>query len=121
MPIREVFEVCDSSMIHHDVVEAVRAAMPQEAPLYDVSELFKVLGDATRAKILCALTLSEMCVGDIAAMLGMTSSAISHQLRTLKRARVVKSRRGGKAVYYQLADEHIKSLFQIAFEHATEG
>ena len=114
------FECCETNVIHYDIVENVRAKLPPEEPVYDVAELFKILGDSTRARIICALELSEMCVCDIAALLNMTSSAISHQLRVLKQSRIVKSRREGKIVYYKLADEHISQLFDIAFDHMTE-
>ncbi len=113
-------EYCETNIIHYDVVEKVRAKLPPEEPVYDVAELFKILGDSTRARIICALEISEMCVCDIAALLNMTSSAISHQLRVLKQSRIVKSRRDGKIVYYKLADEHIRQLFDVAFEHMTE-
>lgn len=111
---------CDSSIIHYDIVEKVREKLPPEEPVYDVAELFKIFGDSTRARIICALTISEMCVCDIAALLSMTSSAISHQLRVLKQSRIVKSRREGKVVYYRLADAHIVQIFNVAFEHIME-
>lgn len=114
------FESCDSNMIHHDIVLDVSEKMPGEETVYDISELFKIFGDSTRSRIICSLLISEMCVCDIAALLNMTSSAISHQLRILKQGRVVKSRREGKVVYYRLADSHIEEIFKIAFEHMTE-
>ena len=113
-------DFCDTNVIHNDVVLAVREKMPSGEPLYGVAELFKVFGDSTRARIICALTIAEMCVCDIAAALGMSSSAISHQLRILKQARIVKNRRVGKVVYYHLSDEHITTIFNIAFEHVIE-
>lgn len=113
-------ETCDCSIIHNDVIEKVRAAMPDEEPIYEVSELFKVFGDSTRARIICALGISEMCVCDLSSLLGMTQSAISHQLRILKGARMVKNRRNGKVVYYSLDDEHIKEIFAVAFTHVME-
>ena len=94
--------------------------IPEETVIYDVAELFKACGDSTRASIMCALMKSEMCVNDIANMLGMTSSAISHQLRILKHMRIVKSRREGKSVFYKLADSHIEEIFKMAFEHVLE-
>lgn len=121
MPDNEsTFDICESNIIHHDVVLDVSEKMPEEDIIYDVSELFKVFGDSTRARIICSLLISEMCVCDIAALLNMTSSAISHQLRILKQARIVRSRRSGKIVYYRLADNHIEQIFKIAFEHITE-
>ena len=94
--------------------------MPDDELILDAAELFKVFGDSTRAKIICALTISEMCVCDIAALLSMTSSAISHQLRILKQARIVRSRRDGKIIYYSLDDAHIKQLFDTATDHLKE-
>ncbi|MCC8129307.1 MAG: metalloregulator ArsR/SmtB family transcription factor [Clostridiales bacterium] len=94
--------------------------MPDEDPIYEVAELFKVFGDSTRARIICALSISELCVCDLSCLLNMSQSAISHQLRILKQARMVKNRRSGKSVYYSLADEHIRQLFATAFEHVME-
>lgn len=111
---------CDCNIIHNDIIEKVRKKMPQEESLYDLAELFKVFGDSTRIKILWALDESEMCVCDIAALLGMTQSAISHQLRVLKQTRLVKFRKEGKVVYYSLDDEHIKQIFNQGMEHIHE-
>jgi ArsR family transcriptional regulator len=113
-------EVCESNVIHDEAVERVRSAIQDEDPIYEVAELFKVFGDSTRARIICALNISELCVCDLSCLLNMSQSAISHQLRILKQARMVKNRRAGKVVYYSLADEHIKTLFEIAFEHVME-
>jgi ArsR family transcriptional regulator, lead/cadmium/zinc/bismuth-responsive transcriptional repressor len=110
----------EASVIHEDVIREVRSKLPQEKPIICVSELFKILGDETRSKIICALGFSEMCVCDIASLLRMSSSAISHQLRILKESKIIKSRREGKVVYYSLADKHIEKLFNIAFEHVVE-
>jgi len=110
---------CDCSVIHREVVERVAKAMPREEKLYDLAELFKVFGDSTRIKILCALQQEEMCVCDIAALLGMTHSAISHQLRILKQAGLVKFRRDGKVVYYSLDDEHVSNIFAQGFVHVS--
>jgi ArsR family transcriptional regulator len=115
------FAACDCSIIHEDVVRAVAGAMPDDEVLFDVAELFKVFGDSTRVKILCALQRSEMCVCDIAAVLGMSTSATSHQLRVLKQSKLVKYRREGKIVFYSLDDEHVSSIFVQAFEHVEEG
>ncbi len=105
---------------HTQAVEKVSRELPDEEILYDVAELFKVFGDSTRVRIICALFESEMCVCGIAEVLGMTQSAISHQLRVLKQARLVKYRREGKTVFYSLADAHIKTIFNQAFEHIME-
>lgn len=110
----------EPSLINEDMVASVRDKMPDEEPIYEVSELFRVFGDSTRARMICALSISELCVGDLAALLMMTQSAISHQLRILKQSRLVKSRREGRVVYYALADDHIKALFTVAFEHIME-
>ncbi|MBU3128030.1 metalloregulator ArsR/SmtB family transcription factor [Clostridium tagluense] len=113
-------EFCTCSTIHEDVVEQVRKSIPQEETLYDLAELFKVFGDTTRIRILCVLFQTEMCVCDIAALLNMTQSAISHQLRVLKNARLVKHRREGKVVFYSLDDEHVKQIFDQGLIHIKE-
>ena len=110
----------EANVIHEDVLARVKEKMPDEEPVYEVSELFKVFGDSTRARIICALNIEEMCVCDLAALLNMTQSAISHQLRILKTARLVKSRKQGKIVYYSLDDAHIGDIFAKAFEHVME-
>lgn len=102
------------------LVTEVKNAMPAEDDLFEVAELFKAFGDLTRAKIICALSQSELCVSDLTQLLEMNQSAISHQLRLLKQARLVKTRRDGKTRYYSLADEHIKEMFKVAFEHVME-
>jgi len=114
------FDRCQCNVIHEDVVNRVKSNMPEEEHLYDLAELFKVFGDTTRAKILYALFASEMCVCDIASLLNMTQSAISHQLRVLKQARLVKYKKEGKIVYYSLADEHVKQIFDQGLLHITE-
>lgn len=113
-------EVCECNAIHEEVVSRVRKMMPEEEKLYDLAELFKVFGDTTRVRILCALFESEMCVCDISVLLGMTQSSISHQLRVLKSAKLVKNRKEGKVVYYSLNDEHIKHIFEQGLEHISE-
>ena len=95
-------------------------AIPDDNVLYDVSELFKIFGDATRVKILFLLLKEEMCVCDIAGLLGIQQSAISHQLRVLKNARLVKFRRDGKTVFYSLADGHVETMLNQGIEHVTE-
>lgn len=113
-------EMCDTPVIHEESVAKVKARMQDGEPIYQVAELFKVLGDPTRARILCALSISELCVCDLSCILDMSQSAVSHQLRILKQARIVKNRRAGKSVYYSLDDDHIKNLFSMAFEHVIE-
>lgn len=116
----EAIETCSCTTIHDDIIQKVRAVMPQEETLYDLAELYKAFGDTTRIKILCALFEAEMCVCDIAALLNMTQSAISHQLRVLKQSRLVKHRKDGKVVYYSLDDSHIKSIFDQGLLHISE-
>jgi DNA-binding transcriptional ArsR family regulator len=115
---------CECTVIHDEVVSAVRAKMPGEEVFFDLADLFKVFSDSTRVRILCALRYteeySEMCVCDIAALLGMTKSAISHQLRVLRQARLVKFRKEGKVVYYSLADEHVLNVFTQGLLHVME-
>ncbi|HWQ30305.1 MAG TPA: metalloregulator ArsR/SmtB family transcription factor [Negativicutes bacterium] len=111
---------CSCSVIHEDVVNKVKEIMPEEELLYDLAELFKVFGDTTRIKILWALFEADMCVCDIANLLGMNQSAISHQLRVLKQARLVKYRKDGKVVYYSLDDEHVKHIFDQGLIHINE-
>ncbi|WP_073011072.1 ArsR/SmtB family transcription factor [Clostridium amylolyticum] len=113
-------EVCKSNVIHQDTIDKVLKVMPEEELLYDLAELFKVFGDSTRVKILSALFESEMCVCDLSVALSMTQSAISHQLRVLKQANLVKFRREGKVVYYSLSDNHIKSIFDQGLLHVQE-
>lgn len=117
---RNVRGRCDCNIIHENVVSSVKEKMPDEEKLYDLAELFKVFGDSTRIKILCALAESEMCVCDISALLNMTQSAISHQLRILKQAKLVKSRREGKVVFYSLDDDHVKQIFNQGLDHINE-
>ncbi|SFN85989.1 ArsR/SmtB family transcription factor [Proteiniclasticum ruminis] len=114
-------ERCDCDVIHEDVLNIVLDKMPAEESLYDLAELFKVFGDSTRVRILWALDAHEMCTCDLAYALNMTQSAISHQLRVLKQAKLVKNRREGKIVYYSLADDHVRTIFDQAMEHVSEG
>lgn len=111
---------CNCTIVHESIIEKVKELMPPEESLYDLAELFKVFGDTTRIKILCALFEAEMCVCDIAELLGMTQSAISHQLRALKQARLVKFRREGKVVFYSLDDDHVQSIFSLGLVHVNE-
>lgn len=112
---------CDCEVIHADVVDSVKSKMPDEYELYDLSDFFKVLGDSTRAKIMWALDEHEMCVCDLAVLLNMTKSAISHQLKSLKQANLVKYRKDGKVVFYSLSDDHVKEIFEKGLEHIREG
>lgn len=110
-------ELCECNVVHEGVVDKVRAAMPSEELLADVAELFKVFGDSTRTRILSALFEAELCVCDIASLLNMTKSAVSHQLRILRQTKIVKNRRSGKEVYYSLDDGHIAQIYKTALEH----
>lgn len=111
---------CEFMHVHEDLVKKVEDNMPLEEELFDLAELFKIFGDSTRIKILYVLFETEMCVCDIAQLLNMTVSAISHQLRILKQARLVKFRKEGKSVFYSLADEHIKKIIDNGMEHINE-
>jgi len=111
---------CSVHVIHKDIVEKVQKKMPDEELLLNLAELFKVFGDSTRIRIISALMFSKMCVCDIAAVLGMTKSAISHQLRILRQTKLVKNRREGKIVYYSLDDKHVSAIFKQGFAHINE-
>ncbi len=111
---------CDCGVIHHDVVDAVKENMLPEETYQQISTFFKVLGDATRTKIIWALDGQELCVCDLANVLNMTKSAVSHQLGSLRRARLVKCRREGKTVYYSLDDDHVRLMFEAGLEHIHE-
>ena len=111
---------CDCDTIHEDVVNDVRGKLPDEDNLIDLADLFKIFGDSTRVKILSALLAAEMCVCDIAVLLGMTKSSISHQLRVLKQSKLVKYRKDGKVVYYSIADSHVETILQQGLSHICE-
>lgn len=113
-------ERCEFIHVHEDVVEKVNQEMPEDEILYDLAELFKLFGDSTRIKILYVLFESEMCVCDIAQLLHMTQSAISHQLRALKQSKLVKYRREGKTIFYSLADGHVRTIINQGMEHISE-
>ena len=106
--------------VNRALVTELNGSLPDEEMFYRLSELYKVFGDSTRIKILYALFEAEMCVCDIAALLGMTQSAISHQLRVLKQSQLVKFRRDGKTIYYSLADDHVRTIIGMGIEHLTE-
>lgn len=113
-------QVCGCTVIHSETVDEVRGQMPEHKKLYKLSELYKNFADGTRVRILWALSISEMCVCDLAAMFGMTKSAISHQLKVLRLSDLVKFRKEGKVVYYSLSDDHVKSILGQGFEHVNE-
>lgn len=119
MSVNEL-ECCESTELHEDLLRTVTEHMPDEEELYDLAELFKVFGDSTRIRILYVLFEAELCVCDIAEALQMTQPAISHQLRILKQAKLVKNRREGKSVFYSLADGHVRTIIAQGIEHIEE-
>ena len=112
--------LCDVTVIHEDIVEKVRNGLTDEKLLRKMAEMFKVMNDPTRLKIINALLLSEMCVCDIAALMDMTQPTISHHLKILRQSELIKYRREGKVVYYSPDDEHVGVLFTKGLEHALE-
>jgi len=108
---------CHCEAHSHEGAAAVQATMPNEDLLYDLANFFKVLGDSTRVRILMALDVSELCVCDLADALSMTKSAVSHQLRALRQARLVRYRKEGKNVFYSLDDEHVRAVIEMALVH----
>ena len=113
-------ESCEYLYVHEDVVQRVTSQMPEDEELYDLAELFKVFGDSTRIKILYALFEAELCVCDIAQLLRLTQTAVSHQLKVLKLNKLVSSRREGKNVFYALADDHVRRIIDQGMEHIGE-
>ena len=113
-------ECCDTYQVHDDLLKTVNEKMPEESELQDLADLFKVFGDFTRIRILFVLFEAEVCVCDLAEALDMTQSAISHQLKILKQARLVKSRREGKSVFYSLADGHVRTIIAQGRDHIEE-
>ena len=116
----ENIETCESEIIHEDTVKKVKATFPKDEMIFDLADFYKIFGDTTRVKILYALDKSELCVCDISALLGMSVSAVSHQLRALRESDLVRTKRDGKVIYYSLADEHVKSILECGIEHIKE-
>lgn len=112
--------LCECDELHEDVIAKKREEMPDEAMLYELSDFFKILGDSTRMRILFAIDGEPMCVCDIADLLGMTKSAVSHQLKILRRSDLITYRKSGKNVFYTLADDHVKDIIEKALEHIGE-
>ena len=112
--------ICDCDVIHKEVVEKVKEVMPEKQAITNLTSLYKAFADKTRLEILYALHKSEMCVCDLAVLLNMTKSAISHQLKTLRLANLVKNRREGKIVYYSLTDKHVYEIFEQSLKHVAE-
>ncbi len=111
---------CDYMHAHPELIKEITESMPDDDILIDLSELFKVFGDSTRIKILTALSKGELCVCDISKAVGMTDSAVSHQLKILKNAKLVSFRRDGKTVFYSLADDHVTTILMMGLEHINE-
>ena len=120
MDTKKPIEKCEFLCVHEDVVQEVLQKMPEEETLFDLAEFFKMFGDSTRIRILYALRETELCVCDIASLLGLTQTAVSHQLRVLKTSKMVKSRRSGKTVFYSLDDEHIHNILDMGICHLKE-
>ena len=117
----DAFDVCQTKCIHPEKIVKTREAMCSEKDLTDLAEVFKVLGDFTRVRILQALSIEELCVCDISALFDLTQSAVSHQLRLLRAAKLVKFRKEGKIVFYSLDDDHVRNLFAQGLKHVKEG
>jgi ArsR family transcriptional regulator, lead/cadmium/zinc/bismuth-responsive transcriptional repressor len=113
-------DICKSEIIHEEVIEDVRGKMADAAVMHKLADFFKVFGDSTRIRILNGLLFAEMCVCDLSALLNMNQSAVSHQLRVLKQANLVKNRREGKVIYYSLKDDHVRTIFREGFDHLNE-
>ncbi|MCD8323542.1 MAG: metalloregulator ArsR/SmtB family transcription factor [Clostridiales bacterium] len=113
-------EVCDTIEVHEELVKKVMANMPEETELYDLAELFKIFSDSSRIRILFVLFEAEVCVCDLAKMLNMSQSAVSHQLRILKQSKLVKNRREGKSIFYSLADDHVRTIIAQGRDHIEE-
>lgn len=113
-------EICEGCEVHEDLLKIVNETLPEETELYDLAELFKVFGDSTRIRILFVLFEAEVCVCDLAKVLNMTQSAISHQPRILKQNKLVKNRREGKSIFYSLADDHVRTIINQGRDHIEE-
>ena len=113
-------EICEGCEVHEDLLKIVNETLQEETELYDLAELFKVFGDSTRIRILFVLFEAEVCVCDLAKVLNMTQSAISHQLRILKQNKLVKNRREGKSIFYSLADDHVRTIINQGRDHIEE-
>ena len=111
---------CDSTCVHKDVVDAVKSTFMAEEVLFDLADFYKIFGDTTRIKILYAIDKQDLCVCDIASILNMTVSAVSHQLKQLRDSNLVKTRREGKSIYYSLSDDHVRQIIDCGLEHIME-
>ena len=120
MPGNETDLVCDTREVHNEAVARARGFMPPQDTVEGLADFFKIFGDGTRVRILLALDSGEMCVCDISETLGMSMSAVSHQLRMLRDAKLVTSRREGRSIYYSLCDDHVRIVLETALEHVGE-
>ena len=120
MEKNKIAETCDCDIIHEDVVERVKKTLSEKDEYIELASLFKMFGDGSRVQLLHALEFEEMCVCDLAALLGITKSAVSHQLKALRLANLVKFRREGQNVYYSLADDHVRKILDMGFDHIHE-
>ena len=118
--MKQTKDTCDCNAIHEDVIARVKKGMPEGNQFHAMSNLYKMFADSTRLKIMWVLSKERMCVCDLAVMLGMTKSAVSHQLKSLRLSNLVKYDKQGKIVYYALADDHIRDIFEKGFEHIHE-
>ena len=118
--MKKDIESCECEIIHEDIVRAVRKTFPKDELIFFFVYFYKIFGDTTRVKILYALDKSELCVCDISALLGMSVSAVSHQLKILRDSNLVKTKREGKVIYYSLSDDHVKSILECGMEHISE-
>ena len=121
MEENEFVPCCEAEHHHPELVEHVKKITPNDEILMDLAELYKVFGDSSRVRILCTLSQQELCVCDLAELLRLSQSAVSHQLRILKQAKLVKFRREGKSIIYSLADDHVRRIINQGMEHLTEG
>ena len=112
---------CDCYECHEDRIEEAKSVMPDEPTVDDLSDFFKLFGDGTRVRILFALDRGELCVCDISTVLGMSMSAVSHQLRILKDAHLITARRDGRQIFYSLCDDHVRTIIETALEHVNES
>ena len=120
MGYEEMNDICSCQELHGDLLERVHKGMPKEESLYAAAELFRLFGDSTRIRILSVLSCAEVCVCDLSQTLGMTTSAISHQLKLLRQGKLVKCRREGKSIFYSLADDHVRTIIQQGLKHVEE-
>lgn len=118
--MKKTNDICECEIIHEDIVKKVKSTFPKDEVIFDLADFYKIFGDTTRVKILYALDKSELCVCDISALLGMSLSAVSHQLKILRDSNLVKTRREGKVIYYSLADEHVQEIIECGMEHISE-